>query len=211
MKKISQDVLYRIAKKSLHKDRFVPGETYVPVTRKKFDEEELVNGMEAVLDGWWTEGRFVEEFEREFKDICGCRYVTLVNSGSSANLIALSSLTSSVFGSRALRSGDEVITVAAGFPTTVNPILQNGLTPVFVDVQLETKNILVEEMRHAITNKTRAIMIAHTLGNPLPLHKIMELVKEHNLWFIEDCCDALGATYDGKLQLYLEDLVKYKI
>jgi len=187
-----------IAKASLQSSPFIPGETYIPVTKKVFNEEELVNGIEAILDGWWTEGRFVQEFEKKFSRICGCRYVTLVNSGSSANLIALTSLTSSVFGDRALKPGDEVITVAAGFPTTVNPILQNRLVPVFVDVDLRTKNILVEEMRKAISDKTRAVMVAHSLGNPLPLKEMMEIVKKYDLWFIEDCCDALGATYDGK-------------
>lgn len=191
-------LLHTLAKKHVPKKTFIPGETYIPITGKIFDEEELVNGMQAILDGWWTEGRFVQEFEKEFKDICGCRYVTLVNSGSSANLVALASLTSAVFGSQALRRGDEVITVAAGFPTTVNPIIQNGLTPVFVDVQLHTKNILISELKKAVTSKTKAIMVAHTLGNPLPLKEIMEVVQTHKLWFVEDCCDALGATYEGK-------------
>ncbi len=190
--------LQTIAKKYIPKKTFVPGETYIPVTAKVFDEAELVNGMEAILDGWWTEGRFVQQFEKEFMEVCGCRYVTLVNSGSSANLIALTSLTSSVFGSRALKPEDEIITVAAGFPTTVNPILQNRLRPVFVDINLKTKNILIEEVRKAISPKTKALMVAHTLGNPLPINDILKIIQEYHLWFVEDCCDALGATYQGK-------------
>lgn len=179
--------------------KFVPGTTSVPVSGKVFDKEELVNGVEAVLDGWWTEGRFAAAFEKEFAKLLGVRYVSLVNSGSSANLIALSALTSSVFGKRALKPGDEVITTATGFPTTVNPIIQNRLTPVFIDNNLGTKNATVEGIARAITKRTQAIMLAHTLGNPLALDGIMELVKKHDLWFIEDCCDALGSIYKGKL------------
>lgn len=178
---------------------FVPGETPIPVSGKVFDKDELLAGVEAVLDGWWTEGRFAAAFEKEFSKLLGVRYVSLVNSGSSANLIALSALTSSVFGKRALGPGDEVITTATAFPTTVNPIIQNRLAPVFIDNDLGTKNATVEGIARAITKKTRAIMIAHTLGNPLPLDGVMELVKKHDLWFIEDCCDALGSTYQGKL------------
>lgn len=179
--------------------KFISGKTPVPVSGKVFDEEEMMNGVEAVLDGWWTEGRFAAEFEKEFSNLLDVRYVSLVNSGSSANLIALSALTSPVFGRRALRPGDEVITTATGFPTTVNPIIQNRLTPVFIDNDLGTKNATVDGIKKAISKKTRAIMIAHTLGNPLPLDGIMELAKKHDLWFIEDCCDALGSTYHGKL------------
>ncbi len=184
---------------SVKTSTFVPGVTLVPVSGKVFDEEELIHGVEAVLDGWWTEGRFALEFEKQFREYLGVRYISLVNSGSSANLIALSSLTSSVFGKRALKPGDEVITTATAFPTTVNPIIQNRLIPVFIDNDLGTKNATVDGIRRAITKKTRAIMIAHTLGNPLPLDGIMELVKKHDLWFIEDCCDALGSMYNGKL------------
>ncbi|KKS31033.1 MAG: DegT/DnrJ/EryC1/StrS aminotransferase, partial [Candidatus Amesbacteria bacterium GW2011_GWA2_42_12] len=183
----------------LVKQKFIPGKTLVPVSGKVFDEEELINGVEAVLDGWWTEGRFAQEFEKQFREYLGVRYVSLVNSGSSANLVALSALTSSVFGERALKPGDEVITAATAFPTTVNPIIQNRLTPVFIDNDLGTKNATVDGIKKAISNKTRAIMMAHTLGNPMPLDGIMELVKKHNLWFIEDCCDALGSTYSGKM------------
>lgn len=177
---------------------FLSGTTYIPVSGKVFDEEELINGIEAVLDGWWTEGRFAAVFEKEFVKLLGVRYVSLVNSGSSANLIALSALTSSVFEKRSLQPGDEVITTATAFPTTVNPIIQNRLTPVFIDNDLGTKNATVDGIKKAISKKTRAIMIAHTLGNPLPLDGVMELVKKHDLWFIEDCCDALGSIYKGK-------------
>ncbi len=179
--------------------RFIPGESLIPVSGKVFDEEELFNGVEAILDGWWTEGRFAQAFEKAFSKYLGVRYVTLVNSGSSANLVALASLTSSTFGSRALRPGDEIITAATGFPTTVNPIIQNRCVPVFIDSDLGTKNPAIEDIRRAITKKTKAIILAHTLGNPLPLQGIMEIVKRYNLWFIEDCCDGLGSRYDGKL------------
>lgn len=178
--------------------KFIPGQTYIPINGKVFDEDELLLGIEAILDGWWTEGRFALQFEKQFKEVSGCNYVTLVNSGSSANLIALTSLTSSVFGNKALKEGDEVITLAAGFPTTVNPILQNRLIPVFIDVDLKTKNVLVSELKKAVTSKTKAIMMAHTLGNPMPMREIMEVVQAYNLWLIEDCCDALGASYHGK-------------
>ncbi|HLD24859.1 MAG TPA: lipopolysaccharide biosynthesis protein RfbH [Patescibacteria group bacterium] len=194
---------------SFAKKKFIPGVTPVPVSGKVFDEEELVNGVEAVLDGWWTEGRFVTEFEKAFAKYLGIRYVTLVNSGSSANLVALSALTSSVFKERALKPGDEVITVATGFPTTVNPIIQNRLVPVFIDNDLSTKNATMESIKKAITKKTKVIMIAHTLGNPLPLDGIMQVVRRHNLWFIEDSCDALGSAYDGKLVGTFGDIATY--
>ncbi len=199
MNKTLGGVISRYYSKTFRQKKFEPGISMVPVSGKVFNEEELFYGVEAVLDGWWTEGRFVTEFEKAFAKYLGIRYVTLVNSGSSANLVALSALTSRVFKDRALKPGDEVITVATGFPTTVNPIIQNRLIPVFIDNDLDTKNATVEGIRKAISKKTKAIMIAHTLGNPLPLRGIMELVKKHNLWFIEDCCDALGSTYDGKL------------
>lgn len=170
----------------------------VPVSGKVFNHREINNAIAAARDGWWTEGRFGKEFERDFRKFLGVRYVSLVNSGSSANLLALSALTSTVFGKRALTEGDEVITTATSFPTTVNPIIQNRLIPVFIDNDLGTKNVTVAGIQKAITKKTRAIMMAHTLGNPMPLDGIMKLVKKYNLWFIEDCCDALGSTYRGK-------------
>lgn len=179
--------------------KFLPGETYVPVSGKVFDKEEINNAIEAAKEGWWTEGRFTKEFESRFKNFLGVRYVSLVNSGSSANLIALYSLTSSVFGNRRLQKGDEFITAAVGFPTTVNPGIQFGLTPVFIDVDLKTLNMDVNQIERAISRKTRLIMMAHTLGIPYDLEKVLYLVKKHDLWLIEDSCDALGSKYDGKL------------
>lgn len=199
----------KFTKKYYKVPKFIPGETYLPATTKLFTNEEFAYGVQSILDGWWTEGRFTQEFERQFALVTGCRYVTLVNSGSSANLIALTCLTSTVFGKRALSPGDEVITVACGFPTTVNPILQNRCVPVFVDVSAKTKNVLPEEIEKAVTKKTKAIMIAHTLGNPMPLDEILPIVKKYNLWFIEDCCDALGATYNGKPVGTFGDIATY--
>lgn len=186
-------------KKNFLQKKFIPGISSVPVSGKIFDENELIFGIEAVLDGWWTEGRFGEEFEKAFAKLLGVRYVSLVNSGSSANLVAFSALTSPDLKERAIRPGDEVITAATGFPTTVNPIVLKQCIPVFVDCDVATRNVLARDIEKAITKKTKAIMIAHTLGNPFELNKIAKLAKENNLWFIEDCCDALGSTYDGKL------------
>jgi len=176
---------------------FKPGLTYIPVSGKVYDKKEINNAIAAARDGWWTEGRFAKEFETRFSKVLGVRYVSLVNSGSSANLVALTSLTSKIFGERALQDGDEIITTACAFPTTVNPIIQNRCIPVFVDVDLGTKNPTYDSIRRAISRKTKAIMLAHTLGNPLPLEGIMELVRKYNIWFIEDCCDALGSRYKG--------------
>ncbi len=180
------------------KKQFIPGESSVPVSGKVFDEQEMILGVEAVLDGWWTEGRFTSQFEAKISRWLGVRHAILVNSGSSANLLALTALTSMKLGEKRLKPGDEVITVAAGFPSTINPIMQNNLAPVFVDVDLGTYNANIEEIKKAITPKTRAIMLAHTLGNPMDLTAIMELCKANNFWFIEDNCDALGSKYDSK-------------
>ena len=177
---------------------FVPGESPVPCAGRVFDAEELTHLVDASLDFWLTTGRFAERFEREFARVFGLRHAILVNSGSSANLLALSCLTSPRLGERRLRPGDEVITVAAGFPTTVNPIIQNGLIPVFVDVHIPTYNIDVTQLDAALSDRTRAIMIAHTLGNPFDLGAVRAFAKQHDLWLIEDCCDAVGATYDGR-------------
>ena len=177
---------------------FVQGETVVPVSGKVFDAAELQHLVDASLDFWLTTGRFAARFEREFARFFGIRHAMLVNSGSSANLVALSSLTSPSLGERHLRPGDEVITVAAGFPTTINPILQNNLVPVFVDVEIPTYNVKVGELDEALSDRTRAIMLAHTLGNPFDLGSVTAFAKKHNLWLIEDCCDALGATYNGQ-------------
>lgn len=178
--------------------KFVYGETYIPASGKVIDEDDLANLIDASLDMWLTSGRYADQFEREFAEFIGARYCSIVNSGSSANLAAVTALTSYTLGERRLRLGDEVITIAAGFPTTVGPLIQNGLIPVFVDVELGTYNIKVEQLEKAISNKTRAIVLAHTLGNPFNLDKVMELAKKHDLWVIEDNCDALGSEYDGK-------------
>jgi len=177
---------------------FIPGKTYIPVSGKVFDKEEINNAIAAARDGWWTEGRWAKKFEKEFKKFVGINYVSLVNSGSSANLVALASLTSSVFGDRQLKPGDEYITTAVAFPTTVNPGIQYGLKPIFIDAELDSLNIDASKIEKAITKKTKLIMIAHTLGKPFNLDKIVALAKKYNLWLIEDCCDALGSKYKRK-------------
>ena len=177
---------------------FTPGESPVPVSGRVLDTHDYVALVEASLDGWLTAGRFHEEFERALARYVGVRNSLFVNSGSSANLVALSALTSPKLGKRALKPGDEVITVAAGFPTTVNPIIQNRLIPVFVDVELGTYDAVIDQVREAISPKTRAIMMAHTLGNPFDVDSIKQICKEHDLWLVEDSCDALGSTYNGK-------------
>jgi CDP-6-deoxy-D-xylo-4-hexulose-3-dehydrase len=174
---------------------FIPGRTPVPPAGKVIGARELELLVESSLDGWLTTGRFNDAFERKLSAYLGRRHVRTTNSGSSANLLAMTALTSHLLGDRALRPGDEVITVAAGFPTTVNPALQNGLVPVFVDVTLPTYNIDPERIEAAVSSRTRAIMIAHTLGNPFDLDAIMDVARRHDLWVIEDCCDALGTTY----------------
>lgn len=177
---------------------FAPGKDPVPVSGKVFDEEELVHLVDASLDFWLTTGRYAEQFEREFARFMGTRFALLVNSGSSANLLAASALTSPLLGDRRLQPGDEVLTVAAGFPTTVNPIIQNGLVPVFLDVDIPTYNIDVTRLEEAISPRTKAIILAHTLGNPFNLDAIKAVVQQHNLWLIEDSCDAVGAEYQGQ-------------
>ena len=177
---------------------FVPGDSAVPVTGKVFGQEELTAAVQASLDFWLTSGPYTEKFESRFAKIVGMRHAFMVNSGSSANLLALTTLTSSKLGDRALKPGDEVLTVAAGFPTTVTPILQNGLVPVYVDVDLETYVANDQALQDAISPKTKAIMMAHTLGNPFNVDLVEKLAKKHNLWVVEDSCDALGGTYRGK-------------
>ena len=177
---------------------FVAGESPVPVSGRTFDADDLVHLAEATLDFWLTTGRFADRFEREFARAVGTRHALLCNSGSSANLLAVSALTSPSLGEDRLTGGDEVITVAAGFPTTVNPIVQNGLVPVFVDIGLGTYAIDVTRLQEAIGPRTRAIVLAHTLGNPFDLAAVTRLARDHDLWLIEDGCDALGSAYDGK-------------
>ncbi|MEO7840052.1 MAG: lipopolysaccharide biosynthesis protein RfbH, partial [Anaerolineales bacterium] len=177
---------------------FVPGETHVPVAGRVFDAVDVQSLIDSGLDFWLTEGRFAKQFEIEFARFFKMRHAILVNSGSSANLLALTCLTSPLLADRRLQPGDEVITVATGFPTTVNPIFQNGLVPVFVDVQIPTYNIDPTQLKLALSEKTRALMIAHTLGNPFDLEAVTAFCKEHNLWLVEDCCDAVGATYNDQ-------------
>ncbi len=178
---------------------FVPGETPVPVSGKVFDGDEVTSLVDSGLDFWLTTGRYANAFERQLKEYVGARHAFLCNSGSSANLLALSCLTSPKLGERALKPGDEVITVGAGFPTTVNPIVQNRLVPVFLDIELGTYDVKVDRLADAISPKTRAISMAHTLGNPFDLDAVMALAKKHDLWVLEDNCDALGARYRGKM------------
>ncbi len=177
---------------------FVPGETNVPVTGKVFGVEEISAAVKASTDFWLTSGPFTEEFESRFAKTVGMRHAFMVNSGSSANLLALSALTSPKLGEQALRRGDEVVTVAAGFPTTVTPILQNGLVPVYVDIDLVTYVANEAALEAAISPKTRAIMMAHTLGNPFNLDLVAKLARKHNLWVVEDSCDGLGGTFKGQ-------------
>lgn len=178
---------------------FLPGDTLVPPSGKLIGAQELKYMVEASLDGWLTTGRFNDIFERKLASFIGVKRLITVNSGSSANLVAFNTLTSTKLGERAIKKGDEVITVAAGFPTTVNPIIQYGAIPVFVDVDRLTHNIDVNKIEAAITSKTKLIMLAHSLGNPFNLDVVTALCKKHNLWLIEDCCDALGTTYRGQM------------
>jgi CDP-6-deoxy-D-xylo-4-hexulose-3-dehydrase len=178
---------------------FVPGETAVPVSGKVIGAKELQLMVEASLDGWLTTGRFNAMFEERLARFLGVKHLITVNSGSSANLVAFSALTSPKLGDRAIKPGDEVIGVAAGFPTTVNPIIQFGAVPVFVDVELATHNIDASKIEAAISPKTKAIMLAHSLGNPFNVDAVTALCKKHHLWLVEDCCDALGATYNGQM------------
>jgi len=177
---------------------FIPGVSDVPVSGKVIGALELKNMVEASLDGWLTTGRFNQKFEDELSNFIGVKCLLTVNSGSSANLIAFSTLTSHKLKERAIQKGDEIISVAAGFPTTVNPIIQFGAIPVFIDVKIPTYNIDENQIEEAITEKTKAIMLAHTLGNPFNIKKIKYICEKYNLWLIEDSCDALGSKFDNK-------------
>ena len=189
--------------------KFVPGESAVPVSGKIFDASELELLVDASLDFWLTTGRFADRFESDFARLVRAKHAALVNSGSSANLLALSSLTSPHLGERRLQPGDEIITVAAGFPTTVNPIIQNGLVPVFVDIEVPTYNIDVSLLEAALGPRSRGIMLAHTLGNPFDVDAVMDFARSHSLWVIEDCCDALGSSYKGRPVGSFGDLATY--
>ncbi len=184
--------------KKFPKKNFIPGETYIPASGKVVGKKEIEFMVRASMDAWLTAGHFNDEFERKLKSFIGIKHLLTTNSGSSANLLAFMSLTSENLKERAIQKGDEVISVAASFPTTVNPIIQYGAVPVFVDVDIPTYNISIERMKEALSPKTKAVFIAHTLGNPFNLSEVSKFCKDNNLWLIEDCCDALGATYDGK-------------
>jgi CDP-6-deoxy-D-xylo-4-hexulose-3-dehydrase len=190
------ELVRKYAETKLAASPFLAGKTTIPASGKVLGPEELVNLVDASLDAWLTTGRFNDAFEKKLAAYLGIPYVLTCNSGSSANLLALTALTSPLLGERALKAGDEVITAAAGFPTTVNPTLQNGLIPVFVDSHIPSYNPLPADIEAAISDKTRAIMIAHTLGNPFAAAEIRAIADRHNLWLIEDCCDALGSTYN---------------
>lgn len=191
------DLAARFFEESSTPSEFIPGVTPVPVSGKVIDGSDIASIVDSVLDGWFTTGRFAESFQRSLARFIGVRSAALVNSGSSANLLALSALTSPQLGDRRLNPGDEVITVAAGFPTTVNPIFQNRLVPVFVDVTVPEYEIDVAQLESARSERTRAVFIAHTLGNVFDVDAVSAFTKKHNLWLIEDCCDALGSTYKG--------------
>ena len=192
------DLTAQFFKETFPAQEFKPGQSAVPVSGKVIDAYDLSAVVDSALDSWFTTGRFADDFERKLARFVGVRCASLVNSGSSANLLALSALTSPKLGDRRLKPGDEVITVAAGFPTTVNPIFQNRLVPVFVDVTIPTYEIDVSQLEAARSEKTRAVMIAHTLGNVFDLDAVTAFVKKYDLWLIEDCCDALGSTWNGR-------------
>jgi len=200
------ELVARFQEANWPQEEFVPGETWVRYAGRCFDADELQCLVDASLDFWLTTGRYAAQFEREFAEFLGVRHAILCNSGSSANLLALSALTSPKLGDRCLRPGGEVITVAAGFPTTVSPIIQNQLVPVFLDIELGTYNLDVRYLEEAISPKTQAIMLAHTLGNPFDLDAVLDVAERHNLWLIEDNCDALGSTYKGSLTGTFGDL-----
>lgn len=192
------DKIAELYKLRASRNSFIPGETRVNYAGRVYDEREMISLVDASIDFWLTSGRYAETFETDLSRFLGASYCLLTNSGSSANLLAVSALTSPKLGERRLRPGDEVITTACGFPTTLNPIVQNNLTPIFVDIDMGTYNIQADRIKEAVTEKTKAIFIPHTLGNPAELNKIKDIVSEHGLWFIEDNCDALGSKYDGQ-------------
>lgn len=182
----------------MREKKFIPGVTDILYGGRVYDEKEQMNVIDAALEFWLTDGKYCDLFSKKLSEFIGVRYCSLTNSGSSANLLAVSALTSPLLGKRRLLPGDEVITTSCGFPTTLNPIIQNNLIPMFIDIELGTYNIKVDDIEPLISKKTKAIMIPHTLGNPANINRIKEIVKKHNLWFIEDNCDALGSTYYGK-------------
>ena len=198
---------YRTAHEPRQQAPFVPGETFVPVSGKVYDGEDMATVMEAVLDFWLTTGRFAHAFEKSFSEFLGVRHTLLCNSGSSANLLALACLTSPKLKDRRLQPGDEVITLASGFPTTVNPIVQHHMVPVFVDVAIPTYNVDVSQLEEALSQRTRAVFLPHTLGNPFDVEAVTAFCRQYDLWLIEDSCDALGATYSVQSSLPIPRLV----
>jgi CDP-6-deoxy-D-xylo-4-hexulose-3-dehydrase len=192
------ETFYKTVHNPVQHKEFTPGQDYIPYAGRIYDEKEMISLVDSDLDFWLTAGRFAKQFEAEFAKFLGVKHCILTNSGSSANLLAISALTSPKLGDRRLKTGEEVITVAAAFPTTVNPIVQNNLIPVFVDVDVGTYNIQVDKIEEALSEKTKAIFLAHTLGNPFNLDKILKICEKYNLWLIEDNCDALGSKYNGK-------------
>lgn len=192
------ELVRRYSEQKLTRPAFTPGSTTIPPSGKVLDANDLVHLVDASLDGWLTTGRFNDAFENRLAEYLGVAHALTTNSGSSANLLAVTALTSPQLGERALKPGDEIITAAAGFPTTVNPLLQNGLVPVFVDSHIPTYNPTLTSIEAAITDRTRAVVLAHTLGNPFAVAEIRALADRHGLWLVEDCCDALGSTYQGR-------------
>jgi len=200
-KKLKSEIFKKVAEfynSRKKQGKFIAGQSPINYAGRVYDEKELINLVDSSLEFWLTAGRYVKEFEERLAKFLGVNYCLLVNSGSSANLLALSALTSPLLKERRLKPKDEVITTACGFPTTLNPILQNNLLPVFIDVELGTYNMQAEKIEKAITKKTKAIFTAHTLGNPINIHKIKQIVKKHNLWWVEDNCDSLGSKYKNK-------------
>ena len=197
---LRKEILKKVASfhKAAKQERFVPGKTKIHYAGRVYDQEEMVALVDASLDFWLTSGRYADMFENKFASFFGTKYCSLTNSGSSANLLALSSLTADRLGARKLMPGDKVATCATGFPTTVNPIYQNGMVPIFVDVELGTYNARAEAIAEAAEQGAKAIMLAHTLGNPFDLGRIPAIAREHGIYLIEDCCDAVGAKFDGK-------------
>jgi CDP-6-deoxy-D-xylo-4-hexulose-3-dehydrase len=191
-------LFYEKFHKPIQHKEFIQGKDHIPYAGRVYDDKEMISLVDASLDFWLTAGRYAKQFEAEFIKFLGVKHCILTNSGSSANLLAISALTSPKLGEKRLKPGNEVITVAAAFPTTVNPIIQNNLVPVFLDVDIGTYNILADKIEAALSEKTKAIFLAHTLGNPFDLDKILEIGEGHNLWLIEDNCDALGSKYNGK-------------
>src|SRR3989344_6695131 len=198
MDKEIQGLIKKYYQKNFAGKKFIPGETHIPASGKSLDEKEMVAMTEAVLDGWWTEGRFAAAFEKQLAEFIGAKHCITTNSGSSANLLAVSALTSYHLGELRLKPGDEVITLAAGFPTTINPIILHQAIPVFVDIDLATANVDVKKLEKAFSKKTKAVFLPHHLGNPFNVVVVQKLCKKHKAWLIEDCCDALGAKFGGK-------------